>query len=144
MARPMTVDTVGNAVPPLDPELAGLLDDLADIHPGIDLILDGVRLIALDRLDADDRRRPTDMTQLLAVTLAGSPDGTDVLTLIGLLVARITTADSPAAGQNPPPPPPPPRPPPARQQRTRRHPPRRRGPAGDPRPAGWVAGVLVE
>jgi hypothetical protein len=94
MARPMTVDTVGNAVPPLDPELAGLLDDLADIHPGIDLILDGVRLIALDRLDADDRRRPTDMTQLLAVTLAGSPDGTDVLTLIGLLVARITNADS--------------------------------------------------
>lgn len=94
MAGPHEVHTSGNAVPPLDPELEGLLDDLAGVHPGIDLIRDGVRLIALDRLDANTRHQPTDTTQMLAVTLAGSPDGTDVLTLIGRLVARITDADT--------------------------------------------------
>ncbi|MEW2402156.1 hypothetical protein [Streptomyces sp. NPDC046862] len=79
--------TDGNAVPPLDPDLAGLLDDLAGIHPGIDLILDGIRLLCLDRHNRDD-------TQLLTVTLAGSPDGTDVLTGLALTVARLTNPDS--------------------------------------------------
>ncbi|MER6092424.1 hypothetical protein [Streptomyces bluensis] len=87
MGAPQHVHTADNAVPPLDPELAGLLEDLAGIHPGIDLILDGIRLLALDRHDLD-------ATQLLTVTLAGSPDGTDVLTAIGLLVARLTNPDS--------------------------------------------------
>lgn len=77
------VHTAANAVPPLDSELAGVLDDLAGIHPGIDLIRDGIRLLGLDRHTVDD-------TQLIAVSLAGSPDGTDVLTLIGLLSARLT------------------------------------------------------
>jgi hypothetical protein len=90
----MNVHTAANAVPPLDDELTGLLKDLAGIHPGIDMFCDAARLIALDRLDADNRREPTDMTQLLAVTLAGSPDGTDVLTLIGRIVARILNADN--------------------------------------------------
>jgi hypothetical protein len=82
------VHVASNAVPPLDDELAGLLDDVADAHhPGIDLICDGIRLLALDRLTVEQ-------TQLLVVTLAGGADGTDVLTAIGLLVARLTNADS--------------------------------------------------
>jgi hypothetical protein len=81
------VHTEGNAVPPLDPELDGVLEDLDGIHAGIDLIRDGMRLIALDRLDL-----PT--TQLLAVTLAGSADGTDVLTALGHLIVRLTNPDS--------------------------------------------------
>lgn len=87
-ARPHEVHTAGNAVPPLDPELAGLLDDLEDVHDeGIQLLCDGIRHIAVKRLTVDK-------TQTLAVTLAGSPDGTDVLTAIGLLAARILNADS--------------------------------------------------
>ncbi|MFF4526985.1 hypothetical protein [Streptomyces bluensis] len=85
--RPHEVHTADNAVPPLDSELAGLLEDLAGIHPGIDLILDGIRLLCLDRHTRDD-------TQLLTVTLAGSPDGTDALTLLALTVARLTNPDS--------------------------------------------------
>jgi hypothetical protein len=81
------VHTAGNAVPPLDAELEGVMEDLAGIHPGIDLILDGIRLIALDRHNLE-------ATQLLAVTLAGSPDGTDVLTALGHLVVRLTNPDS--------------------------------------------------
>jgi len=89
MAGPHQVHTAANAVPPLDDELAGLLDDLAEEaqHPGIDQICDGIRHLALDR-------HSVEKTQLLAVTLAGSPDGTDVLTAIGQLVARLTNPDS--------------------------------------------------
>ena len=79
--------TDGNAVPPLDAELAGVLDDLAGIHAGMDLLRDGIRLLALDRHTLDD-------TQLITVSLAGSPDGIDVLTAIGLLVARLTNPDA--------------------------------------------------
>lgn len=75
------VHTAGNAVPPLDPDLAGALDDLADIHPGIDLI----RLLALDRHTPDG-------TQTLLATLAGSA-GADVVTAIGHLVARLANSD---------------------------------------------------
>jgi len=80
--------TEGNAVPGLDgTELGDLLDDLAGIHAGVDLLRDGLRLLALDR-------HTIDRTQLLAVTLAGSPDGTDILTAIGLLAARLLDADT--------------------------------------------------
>ncbi|MFB6665930.1 hypothetical protein [Streptomyces parvus] len=79
------VHTAGNAVPPLDPDLAGALDELAGIHPGIDLIRDGIRLLALDRHTADT-------TQTLLATLAGSA-GADVITAIGHLVARLANAD---------------------------------------------------
>lgn len=81
------VHTAGNAVPALDDELAGLLEDLAGVHPGIDLIRDGIRHLGLDRMSVGQ-------TQTVAVTLAGSPDGTDVLTAVGLLVARILNPDS--------------------------------------------------
>lgn len=84
----MNLHTAANAVPPIDnTELGGLLDDLAHIHPGIDLIRDGIRLLALDRLTVEQ-------TQLLAVTLAGGTDGTDLLTAIGHLTARILNPDS--------------------------------------------------
>jgi hypothetical protein len=82
------VHTADNAVPSLDDtELGGLLEDLAGFHPGIDLIRDGIRLLALDR-------HSLDRTQTLSAVLAGSTDGTDVLTAIGLLVARLTNPES--------------------------------------------------
>lgn len=88
MNGPQQVHTAGNAVPGVDDtELGGLLDDLDDIHAGIDLIRDGIRLIALSRLTPEQ-------TQLLTVTLAGSPDGTDVLGLLAAAVARITNPDT--------------------------------------------------
>jgi hypothetical protein len=84
----MDVHTDANAVPPLDDtELGIVLDDLAGIHAGIDLIRDGLRLLAHDRLTVEQ-------TQLLAVTLAGGTDGTDVLTAIGHLTARLLNADT--------------------------------------------------
>jgi hypothetical protein len=84
----MDLHTAANGVPPLDgTELGDLLDDLAGVHAGIDLIRDGLRLIALER-------HTPDCTQTLTVTLAGSPDGTDVLTAIGLAVARLTAPDT--------------------------------------------------
>ncbi|WP_327335104.1 hypothetical protein [Streptomyces anulatus] len=79
------VHTAGNAVPPLDTDLAGALDDLAGVHAGIDLIRDGISLLALDR-------HTTDSTQTLLAALAGSA-GADVVTAVGHLVARLANAD---------------------------------------------------
>ncbi|MFF2411760.1 hypothetical protein [Streptomyces sp. NPDC058092] len=87
------VHTEGNQVPPLDDDLAGVLDDLAGIHAGIDLLRDGIRLLALDRHSADK-------TQTLLATLAGSSDGTDILTALAHLVARLATADTNPALRN--------------------------------------------
>ncbi len=86
-AGPHNVHTEGNAVPPLDDDLAGLLDDLAGIHPGIDQILDGIRLIATDR-------HTLDATQTLIAATAGGADGTNVLNLIGRTIARLTNPDT--------------------------------------------------
>ncbi|MEU3656433.1 hypothetical protein AB0E67_27225 [Streptomyces sp. NPDC032161] len=80
------VHTPGNAIPPLDTDLDGLFDDLAGIHPGIDQILSGIRLLALDRHSAD-------RTQTLLAALAGS-NGADILTALAHLVARLSTADT--------------------------------------------------
>lgn len=80
----MTRHAAANAVPALDgTELAGVLEDLAGIHAGIDLIRDGLRLLAVDRLNVD-------LTQTVLAALCGSPDGTDVEGAIGLLEARLT------------------------------------------------------
>ncbi|MGW5989455.1 hypothetical protein ACWFRT_13755 [Streptomyces anulatus] len=79
------VHTAGNAVPPLDTDLAGALDELTGIHAGIDLIRDGIRHLALTRHTADE-------TQTLLATLAGSA-GADVITAVGHLVARLANAD---------------------------------------------------
>jgi hypothetical protein len=86
MARPADVHTARTPVPPLDDELAGLLEDLEGVHAGIDLIRDGIRLLALERHTAS-------RTQTIVATLAGIPD-LDVVSAIGLLVARLTDADS--------------------------------------------------
>ncbi|MFD7855167.1 hypothetical protein ACFV6B_12900 [Streptomyces microflavus] len=86
------VHTTGNAVPPLDTDLAGALDDLDGIHPGIDLIRDGIRLLALDRHTVDG-------TQTLLAALAGSA-GADAITAIGHLVARLANADHNPALRN--------------------------------------------
>lgn len=74
-------------VPPLDDELAGLLDDLTGIHRGIDLIRAGVYRLATAPFDRDQ-------TQTILATLGGSADNTDILTLLGLLIARLTNADA--------------------------------------------------
>jgi hypothetical protein len=84
----MNTHTSGNAVPNIDgTELGGVLEDLADIHPGIDLIRDGIRLLAHDRHTLPG-------TQLLLATLAGSPDALDIVGAIGLLIARLTDPDT--------------------------------------------------
>ena len=84
----MAGHTAANAVPPVDgTDLGDTLEDLADIHPGIDLIRDGLRLLALDRHDINT-------TQVLLAALAGSPDSTDVLAAIGQLIARLTNPDT--------------------------------------------------
>ncbi|MBE4761722.1 hypothetical protein [Streptomyces caniscabiei] len=84
---PNPVHTAGNAVPPLDgTDLGDVLDDLEGFHPGIDLIRDGIRLIATDR-------HTTSKTQSLCAALAGAQDA-DVLTAVGLLVARLASADT--------------------------------------------------
>lgn len=90
MNGPNGVHTDGNAVPSLDgTDLGDLLEDLTanPSHPGIVLICDGIRLLASDRHDIN-------RTQVLLAELAGSPDSTDVLGLIGHLAARLANADT--------------------------------------------------
>ncbi|MFJ7990249.1 hypothetical protein [Streptomyces sp. NPDC096351] len=75
-------------VEPLDDELDGQLEDTAGIHPGVDQIRDGIRLLALDRLTADQ-------TQTILSTIAGAD--ANILTTLGLLVQRLTNpAQNPA------------------------------------------------
>jgi hypothetical protein len=78
--------SAANAVPPLDDELAGALDETAGFHAGIDLIRDGIRLLATDRLTADQ-------TQSILSVLAGSA-GVDIVTAIAHLVQRLATAET--------------------------------------------------
>jgi hypothetical protein len=85
--NPFNVHTPGNAIPNVDGTTLGdLLADLAGIHPGIDLIRDGIRLLAHDRHN-------TNTTQVLLARLAGDPDGSDILNAIGHLVARLADSD---------------------------------------------------
>ncbi|MFC8008694.1 hypothetical protein [Streptomyces cinereoruber] len=72
-------------VPPLDDELDGQLEDCTGIHPGVDMILDGIRLLAIDRLSADK-------TQTILSTLAGADS--NILNLIGRLAQRLTHPDT--------------------------------------------------
>lgn len=82
------VHTAGNAVPSVEgTEVGGLLEDLAAIHEGLDLIRDGIRLIAHDRLT-------TDQTQTLIAALAGATDGTNLINLIGETIARLANPDT--------------------------------------------------
>lgn len=81
------VHTADNAVPPLDETLVERLDSLAGIHPGLDLITAGFRLLLTERLTLDE-------TQVLVSALAGDGDGNDVLGLLGSAVARLADADA--------------------------------------------------
>ncbi|GGU62572.1 hypothetical protein [Streptomyces lavendofoliae] len=77
-------------IPPLD-DLGDALHDLDGFRwlPGIAQILDGIETAATTPLTADQ-------TQTMCAVLAGST-GADVLTLIGLLIQRLTTpATNPA------------------------------------------------
>ncbi|MFF7631444.1 MULTISPECIES: hypothetical protein [Streptomyces] len=82
----MTAGHLGSeahAVPPLDDDLAGCLEDIQGVHAGITLIADGLKLLALSRLTADE-------TQTVIATLAGSA-GADVVSACGHLIARLTS-----------------------------------------------------
>ncbi|MFJ6069073.1 hypothetical protein ACIQHU_39290 [Streptomyces tendae] len=84
----MHVHTGDNAVPPVHgTDLGDTLEDLQGVHAGIDLIRDGLRLLALDRHDLNT-------TQVLLATLAGSPDSTDVLGALAHLITRLTNPDT--------------------------------------------------
>ncbi|NUS82691.1 MAG: hypothetical protein HOY75_08055 [Streptomyces sp.] len=86
--NPFNVHTEHNAVPNVDGTALGYsLADLTGIHPGLDLIADGLRLIAHDRLT-------TAQTQLILVALAGSADSSDLLAAVGQSVARLTDSDT--------------------------------------------------
>jgi hypothetical protein len=88
MNGPNDVHTDGNAIPPLDDELAGLLEDLADVHDaGVDQIISGLRLIALSR-------HSIDRTQTLVAVLAGGADGLNLVAAIGQVIARLANADT--------------------------------------------------
>ena len=90
MTGPQHVHTADNAIPPLDDDLASLLDDLAAVQdPGIDQILSGLRYIALNRNTADH-------SQNVAHTLAGGEDGAgrNVITAIGRVLLRLSDADT--------------------------------------------------
>jgi hypothetical protein len=84
----MDLHTPANAVPSVDDtELGIVLDAIRGIHPGLDLIADGYRLIALDRLSIET-------TQTVLVALAGSPDGEDVLAVHAHTASRLTSPDT--------------------------------------------------
>lgn len=82
------VHTADNAIPPLGTDLEGLFEDLAAVQDvGVDQILAGLRHIALTR-------HSVDRTQTLVAVLAGGSDGTNVVALLGQIVARLATADT--------------------------------------------------
>lgn len=68
----------------MDDQLAGLLDDLRGIHPGLDLILDGYQALA-----ADAPNLTADQTKTLLYCLAGAQGG-DLVALNGLAVRDLT------------------------------------------------------
>jgi hypothetical protein len=76
------------SVPPLDDDLGDALDDLAGFRwlPGIAQILDGIETAATTPLTADQ-------TQTMCAVIAGSA-GADLLSLLGLLVQRLTNPTS--------------------------------------------------
>lgn len=83
MAAPHEVHTAGNAVPNVDgTDLGDLLEDLADIDAGIDLIRDGLRLIA-------HTRHTIDRSQTIAAALGGLG-----IAALGLTIERLADADT--------------------------------------------------
>ncbi|MFE5828984.1 hypothetical protein ACFQ8W_01725 [Streptomyces sp. NPDC056508] len=80
---------------PLDDDgLGGILDDTAGLHAGIDMIRDGLRLLALDRLTRDQ-------TMSVLAALAGAEQ--NLADGLGYLVERLTnpTTNPALAGLDP-------------------------------------------
>ncbi|GGU11364.1 hypothetical protein [Streptomyces lateritius] len=71
--------------PPLDEDLIEHLDSIPTVHPGVAMIADGLRLLAVDKLTADQ-------TQTIITTLSGAD--ANVLAAIGLVVQRLTNPDT--------------------------------------------------
>lgn len=80
------VHTADQAIPPLNSDLTTLCEDLTGFHPGIDLLIDAVRLIAT-------QRHTLTQTQMLLTVLQGSTDEAgqqiDVAALLAALAARL-------------------------------------------------------
>jgi hypothetical protein len=84
----VNVHTAGNAVPPLDDEFEGLLDDLAAVHDeGMDLLIAAARHIAL-------ARRTVDKSQTMIAALGGGSDGTNYATVLAHLIARLSDSET--------------------------------------------------
>lgn len=86
MAGPHEMHTDGNAIPPLDDELEDVLATLRGIHPALDLIADGYRLLLLDR-------HTVDASQTLVAALGGW-EQRSVVALAGLAIQRLATPDT--------------------------------------------------
>lgn len=80
---PNGVHTADHAVPPLDTDTVDLFDDLAGIHPGIDQILSGLRLIAVDRHSVDT------VPTLLAALAGGTHGNPDILRALTTVLVRL-------------------------------------------------------
>lgn len=82
---------------PYGSDLDDVLADLADTgDPDIDLLVTGLRNIAhRARTGALSRER----TQLLTAVIAASPDATDVVGALGLLLVELTADTTPVARQ---------------------------------------------
>lgn len=70
------------AAPTATTDLDDVLDDLSGIHPGIDLIRQGLNLLATEQHEAD-------RLQTIIAALAGS-DGADVLTALAHTLTALT------------------------------------------------------
>lgn len=82
------VHTADHAVPPLDDDLADLLDDLAAVQDvGIDQIIAGLRHIAVTP-------HTVDRTQTLIAVLAGADSGLNLITATGQIIARLADPDT--------------------------------------------------
>lgn len=84
----MNVHTEGNEIPALGDELEGLLEDLAAVHdPAADQMIAGLRLMALTRYSVDQ-------SQTRIAWIAGGSDGTNFLTALAQVLARLADPDT--------------------------------------------------
>ncbi|MBM9509952.1 hypothetical protein [Actinacidiphila acididurans] len=83
MTAPAPAATV---VPPLDDEIEGIADDLTGIHPGVDLIRDGLLTLVQSGLTRGQ-------TLTVLATLGGS-EGADVVSLLAAVIARLANPDA--------------------------------------------------
>lgn len=88
MTNPAGVHTADDQMPPLGDDLQDLFDDLAAVQdPGADQMLAGLRYMALNRYTTDE-------TQTRIAWAGGGADGTNFLTLLGKVIARLADADT--------------------------------------------------